>query len=289
MPKAFRMLALCLALAAPAEALALPPVWVVHDQDSTIVLFGSVHLLPDGVTWRPAALDAALGKADDIWFEAPMDSKGRAEATAAAQAHALLPQGQTLSALLSRKGRENLQKVSAQVQIPVSTFERLQPWYAELLISTALYARLGAQGQDGVEQTLWSTVSPAAERRTLETPAQQVAFFADAPVKDQIASLEETLREAPDAKKDYDGLLKAWLTGDIRRLDKEVVEPLKTSAPGLYSRVVAERNARWTDEIARRMQGHGYTVIVVGMGHLIGPDGVPARLRARGFKVDGPR
>ena len=40
---------------APAAALALPPVWTVRDHDSTLVIFGSVHLLPDGV---PAQLRA---------------------------------------------------------------------------------------------------------------------------------------------------------------------------------------------------------------------------------------
>ena len=32
----------------------------------------------------------------------------------------------------------------------------------------------------------------------------------------------------------------------------------------------------------------GLTVVVVGVGHLVGPGGLPAMLRARGFKVEGP-
>jgi uncharacterized protein len=28
--------------------------------------------------------------------------------------------------------------------------------------------------------------------------------------------------------------------------------------------------------------------VIVGVGHLIGPDGVPARLRALGYSVTGP-
>ena len=71
MPKILRALALSLALLVPAQALALPPVWVVRDGDSTITLFGSVHLLPQGVHWEPPELARALAQADDVWFELP--------------------------------------------------------------------------------------------------------------------------------------------------------------------------------------------------------------------------
>ena len=37
-----------------------PPIWRVRDADTEMVLFGSVHTLPEGVEWRSAALDAAL-------------------------------------------------------------------------------------------------------------------------------------------------------------------------------------------------------------------------------------
>ena len=276
-------------LLAPAAALALPPVWVVRDGDSAIVMFGSVHLLPPRVDWRPDALKQALAVADDVWFEAPMDAAGLSSATQAALAHAFLPEGQSLQTMLSPAGRARLARTAALIGVPVAQLDRLQPWYAELAIQSALFEKVGASGSDGVEQQLWAGLSPAARRVTLESPQQQVGFFADAPVNEQLASLEQTLKDAPHAKQDYDDLLKAWLGGDVRTLDRQVVEPLKRSSPGLYARVVTQRNARWVQAIDERLKGSGRTVIVVGMGHLIGKDGLPAQLRAQGYQVDGPR
>ena len=43
-------------------AFAEPRVWIVRDADSEMLLFGSVHVLPPGLAWRPAALDVALSK-----------------------------------------------------------------------------------------------------------------------------------------------------------------------------------------------------------------------------------
>ncbi|MGH6957179.1 MAG: hypothetical protein ACREEW_11005, partial [Caulobacteraceae bacterium] len=48
------------ALAPAASAFAKPPIWIVRSPKASMVLFGSVHLLPAGLDWRPAALDKAL-------------------------------------------------------------------------------------------------------------------------------------------------------------------------------------------------------------------------------------
>jgi hypothetical protein len=281
-------LALLLLWLAPATALALPPVWVVRDKDSQMVLFGSVHLLPPGLDWRPKALEQALTSADDIWFEAPMGAEGQQDATTAAQEHALLPAGQKLSALLSEAGRDRLAKAAAKLGMSQEDMDRLQPWYAELMLSNALYQKVGAERSQGVELQLWQGVNPDAKRVTFETPAEQVALFAAAPMADQVASLEETLKEAPSAEHDYHVLLKAWMGADLKTLDRKVVEPLRKTSPALYATLVRRRNMRWTQALDKRLQGSGRSVVVVGMGHLIGPDGLPARLRALGYSVEGP-
>ena len=50
---------------------ARPPVWVVHGPHATVVLFGSVHLLPAGLDWEPERVRtgaAQLGAlADEAW------------------------------------------------------------------------------------------------------------------------------------------------------------------------------------------------------------------------------
>ncbi len=276
-------------LLVPVQAMALPPVWTVRDKDSTIVIFGSVHLLPQGLDWRPPALMQALAQADDVWFEAPMDAAGQSAALESALAKGFLPKGQTLTALLSARGRTRLAQAAKRIGFPLEQLDRLAPWYADALISAGLFRSVGAEGEDGVERQLWAGVPDRAVRHALETPAQQVGFFADAPMKDQLASLEDTLKGAGDAEKDYRTLVGAWMHGDLKALDREVERPLRKSSPALYETLVVQRNARWTEAITARMAGSGHTVIVVGMGHLIGPDGVPARLRARGFDVEGPR
>jgi uncharacterized protein YbaP (TraB family) len=274
------------ALAAPAWA--QPPVWTVRDADSEIVIFGSVHVLPEGLDWRPFALDKALAQADDLWFEVPLDGATDAATQRESNARGFLPEGRSLSSMLSRVGRARLAKVAAALEVPLGQLDRMRPWYAELTLSSALYRQSGAAASQGVEQTL-AKAAPRAERRAFETPEQQVDFFANAPTGDQIASLEATLKQIDVQPGDYQTLDRAWMAGDTVALDEEAVQPLRKSAPRLYALLVAQRNAKWADRIAERLKGKGRTVVVVGVGHLVGKDGVPARLRAKGLAVEGPK
>jgi uncharacterized protein YbaP (TraB family) len=276
-------------LFAPAVAAARPPVWIVRDADSTIVLFGSVHVLPPGLDWRPPELNAALASADDFWLEVPFDQDAQMAAQRAALAHGMLPEGEHLTDLLSDKGRRRLEKIAADYDLSMQVLDRFQPWFAELSVSAALYEKAGGDNADGVERQLFDSAPASARKMAFETPEQQIGFFADAPRKEQLASLEETLKEAAEAPDQFKELVEAWMKGDVRKLDREAVQPLRKASPALYATLVSQRNARWTKEILQRLHGSGRTVVVVGVGHLVGKDSVPNRLRALGVQVEGPR
>jgi uncharacterized protein YbaP (TraB family) len=139
-----------------------------------------------------------------------------------------------------------------------------------------------------VERTLDKAAPDKAQRRAFETPEEQIAYFADAPEKDQVASLENSLREMEKDPAAYSKLVDAWLAGDTKALEREGLRPMRKDTPALYDRLVVQRNARWTEMIQKRLAGSGETVIVVGAAHLIGKDGVPAMLRGRGIRVEGP-
>src|SRR5207253_2675852 len=125
-------------------------------------------------------------------------------------------------------------------------------------------------------------------RRAFETPADQMRFLDEAPLEEQIASLRETLGELDGDPEAFMKLVRAWMAGDTAGLDREALEPMRKASPGLFRRLVTERNEAWIRTLDARLKGHGRTVVVVGVGHLIGQGGLPARLRALGYSVTGP-
>lgn len=267
-----------------APARAEPALWTLRDADSTIVLFGSVHLLPEGLDWRPAGLDAALAAADDVWFETPTDN---GQSGLLARQHGTLPAGESLSAKLTPAGRERLDRLAGRYGLSPAALEGVRPWLADLSFSVAAIIAEGAAADSGVESLL-ANAAPQAEKRYFETPADQIGFLAGAPEADQLLSLEETLRQLDEEPQMFSALLQAWLAGDQAALERLGVSPVRRLSPVLYERLLAGRNRRWADQIQQRLAGSGRTVIIVGAGHLTGPDSVPALLRARGLVVEGP-
>jgi uncharacterized protein YbaP (TraB family) len=289
MPKIARwLLGAALALGVSAPGWARPPMWIVRDGDSEMLLFGSVHLLPPGLHWRPPAVDRALARADDVWFETPMDQAGRdAAARVAAQAGVLPPNG-SLFTLLPTEDGARLLRLAEAYHLDKQGLGRLEPWLAEVALTTAAYQRAGASDADGVDQVLWAAAPATAVKRAFETPEQQIAVLDQAPMRDQIASLSQTARELEADPGQYREVVDAWLAGDLPRVERQAFEPLRHTSPALFARLVTDRNARWAKALDTRLKGKGRTVVVVGVGHLVGREGLPARLRALGYSVSGP-
>jgi hypothetical protein len=281
-------MALGLGLGSSGAAQAKPPVWTVHAGKATLVLFGSVHLLPPGLDWRPDALTSALASADELWFELPISPASGETAAMVSEKRGSLPKSESLSGMLTTGELGKLVRAAIALHCAPEAIDRMQPWMAELTLSVAEDVFSGADASSGVEDQLEATTPATVQRRSFETPVQQIEFLAGAPVKDQLASLNWTVGEIVDDPDSYRRVVGEWMDGDLANLQRDANDPLQHFSPRLYDRLIVQRNRRWAAKLAGRLRAPGEVVVVVGIGHMMGPDGLPALLRARGFQVDGP-
>jgi uncharacterized protein YbaP (TraB family) len=270
------------------SASAQPPLWIAHGRHATIYLFGSVHLLPVGLDWEPPLLAQVISEANELWFELPIDEATDVAAAKLSLRFGYLPAGDTLARVLTPDQDVRFHRVCDRLGLSADAVERLRPWLAEVTLSLRSDEVVGATAENGVEQQLQALAPLAARRRAFETPRQQIGFLAGANPADQIASLVETLNEIESDPRAYQKVVDGWMSGDLKALSDDAIEPLKRASPALYRRLLSDRNARWARVLAHRLDGRGLIVMVVGAGHLVGPDGVPARLRAAGIDVEGP-
>lgn len=267
---------------------AQPAMWTIKNGTATVILFGSIHVLPPGLDWAPPALSEALAKADEVWFELPMDAATQSRVGELARARGLWPAGKHLSDDLDRKQNKRLTRDAAVVGVSVQALQTMRPWLADVLLSLALDGESGAAGANGVETWAQASARVGAARHAFETPDDQIDVLAGAADTDQRAALQSTLDDIEDHNDLYRRLVNAWMAGDLASLQRDVLGPLQVKTPALYARLIGDRNQRWVAILKERLRHPGLIVVIVGTGHLIGPQGVPAALRAQGFAVEGP-
>ena len=281
------VLAVGLVLAGGARA--DPPLWKVDGPGAKVELFGSIHLLSGATHWRTPAFDAELAKADALWFEIPLGAGSQSQAAQLVQAKGVLAAPQTLSALLPPALDVRVKALAAREGLPVAALERMKPWLAELELTLLFYQRQGYREDLGVESQVNAAAPPTARREAFETLAEQVDLFADDPLPEQVTSLKETLDDIDTDPGVFDRAADAWRRGDVHALQSEVVDRMRREDATLYRRVLVDRNRRFAARIEQLLRtGQGRVFVVVGAGHLVGPDGVPALLRRDGFAVEGP-
>lgn len=281
-------LGLLLAASLAAPAWAAPPVWRVRQGEAEVILFGSIHVLNGGLGWRTPALDADLAGADEVWFEIPIEPNARAQSAASAALRGMLPKGARLTNLLGRKDQALLKRTATRLNLPMEQVDRLRPWFAEAVLSLADLQRRGGSTAEGVEEQLSARAPATARRRAFETPDEQIAILAGQSTREQVASLSETLRQMEAEPDGFSDLQAAWMRADVAWIEREALGPMRKETPALYRALVVERNRRWVSTIRQMLTGRGRTFVVVGVGHLVGAESVPALLRREGLEVEGP-
>ena len=123
----------------------------------------------------------------------------------------------------------------------------------------------------------------AKKRGALETIDQQIALFDGMPMEAQLAFLDQTVAQIPNATVSLDAMVAEWIEGDAvelaRLMNSELTDPV------LRDRLLIQRNASWADWIKRRLEEPGTVFIAVGAGHLAGEGSVQDQLRERRVRV----
>jgi uncharacterized protein YbaP (TraB family) len=264
---------------------AAPALWVVRDGDSEIYLFGTLHALDPAAHWRTPAYDAAYARAATVWFEADLD---RADPAAVGQI--LNRWGVDAARPLSQKlAPAELDALSRQVDL--RRIDHLRPWAAALMLSMQPVLAKGASVEAGADLTMTRDARVQAKRiRTFETLEDQARMFAGLPEPVEVQYLNDVVRERTRpsrvAFRTPGSLEQAWLAGDLARLGPELVGEMREQSPAFYDAVLRRRNLAWADALTGEMAASGVELVNVGALHMVGADGLPALMKARGFTVE---
>lgn len=274
------------ALTVTTAAQAAPAMWVVRDGDSEIFLFGTMHALKPGADWRTPVYDAAYQKAEAVWFEAVVDPIDPGVVSDLIERYGI-DRERPLSSRLSPRQLKDLKAVLAEGVLTVDKIDHLRPWAAALVLSMQPVRGGGATIEAGADVTVTRQARRAEKPiRAFETMEDQVRMFAGLPPDVELQYLVDVIAERRGKGVRKGSHADAWIRGDVGRLGKGVVGAMQADMPQFYDALLKRRNHAWAEALSDQMAGEGVQLVNVGALHLLGDDGLPALLKARGYHVE---
>lgn len=277
-----------------------PAVWELSDEDTTIYMLGTIHLLPEGFRWRNPQLDAIIDEADVLVVEtSDEDSVDALDPFGPKMAHVMENRTPT-SRQLSPGSRSRWRELIALTGMP---FE-----YVDSIPVMVALLGFGQSGQAGDPSSYEYGVETVLQREFTESgrPIESIEDFGhvmyglfrvdDAEV---VGELDQQLRQWGGKSVDglYDSTLDdlsgdeywamehAWAQGQVEE-DFDLGFGNGKIGETFREILLDRRNSHWAAWLDDRLDRPGTVLVAVGAGHFEGPDSVLVKLAARGLTVE---
>ncbi|KQM17482.1 TraB/GumN family protein [Novosphingobium sp. Leaf2] len=273
---------LAIAQDAPASSAPQPALWKVADKDTTIWLFGTIHVLPQPVDWHTGPVAKAFDSAQELVTEIPIDTT--AQAPGAILEKSKRQDGKSLRDTLAPEDRTAYEAALTSIGLPVSAFDGNKAWFAALMLTLIPLKTAGYNTETGIDaQVAVRARTRHMLNRPLETVTYQIGLFDTLPETTQRTYLGEVVKALPDVKGDVDAMVAAWKAGDAEHLAKLLNED---ESDAMIAKVlITDRNVAWAKWLKARLAKPGMVFVAVGAGHLAGPGSVQDQLAAAGITV----
>lgn len=259
--------------------------WQVQGERNRVYLLGSIHLLRETDHPLPTAIFDAYADAESLVMELDMDDMDPVEGQLLANELGLIQDTRTLADLMGADLYAQAMQKSAAVDVPLAMLDRAEPWYAAMNVELMLLMRMGFNPAHGIETHLLELAKrDGKEIEGFETIREQFEFLDGLSPDAQREMLMQALDEGASMQEMMNSMIAAWRVGDLDFMEKNMLSEME-KYPELNRVIVTDRNHNWVDRIEELLDDEDDYLIVVGTLHLIGDQGVPELLGARGFDI----
>lgn len=259
----------------------MPALWELASADGTVEgwLFGTIHSLPDGISWETELLSDTIDDADMLIVEiaALEDSAAISHVFARlARTDGLPP----LSGRLPASEQAALRKMLVAGSFSDNDFTATESWAAALMLAQGLR---GGNPDNGVDRALLRRFT-GRPIRELEGAMQQLSIFDNLSERDQRDLLSAVVIEGEEGVGETAKLARTWRSGDMDSLARENTQGLLAD-PELRTALLVKRNEDWARQLSALLPTVPPAMIAVGAAHMAGPEGLPNLMRQQGYTV----
>jgi uncharacterized protein YbaP (TraB family) len=280
------LLSILLVLLFCTQSLAESSVWKVQKDGSVIYLGGTFHLLRQSDFPLPIEFEQAYRASDVLVFETDLEKFSDPSTQQKLMAKAIYSDGSTIDEHLSPQTYNLLNEYFASNGMPIAAFKQFKPSIVVLAITVMELAKLGVT-QEGVDMFLYELAAVDNKiTEGLETVEEQISFVVGMGEGNEDAFVTHSIRDLATIKQKFGSMVDAWKRGDAKKLNDLMIAEFKTKTPKLYEELITDRNVNWLPMIDAYQKTLQKEFILVGVGHLVGPDGIVEALKQKGYKVE---
>ena len=249
-------------------------------------LAGSVHALSPDVYPLSPAFTQAYQASDTLLEEIDLETAGLLSLGPMLLSRAMYQDGRTFDKVVTKETLDLVTTHLKSMPMAAELIRPMKPWMVMLMLSAMQMQQAGLDPNLGLDKYFFDRAK--ADGKTvigLETAESQIDRFDKMPEALQEQLLRNTLEEISMQKGELSTIIAAWRRGDSATLERDVMQGLKKH-PAVYQSLIVERNNNWMPQLEKCLARTTPCMVVVGAAHLVGPDGLLALLRRKGYRVE---
>jgi uncharacterized protein len=259
--------------------------WKATKGAGAVYLVGSVHMLTSDFYPLAASLEAGFKDSDLLVEEANLAEMLSPNMQFSMLSRGMLPAGQTLDKVISPATMVLLNKHVSALGMPVEPLKQFKPWMLAMTIEAMEWQKAGFDAELGLDKHFFDRAQVDNKGiQGLETTDFQISLFDGMTMEQQDRFLSETLKGVATETAAVSKLAASWKIGDVASIERLVLADVK-SDPFVYDRLLVARNRAWLPKIEALFSRGRPAFVVVGAAHLVGPDGLIAMLKAKGYQL----
>lgn len=261
-------------------------VWKAQKGNSILYLGGTCHILRESDFPLPKEFDKAYRASDSVVFETDIGSLQDPESQQKLLALSMYTDGSTVDQHLSSTAYGELKGYCKSNGIPLSSLSVFKPSMLMTMLTFMELTKMGVT-QRGVDMFFYEMATRDKKGiEELETVDEQINYVATMADGSENEYVSYSIRDMEAIKQQFEVLVHAWRIGDTKKLDQMMNADLKSRLPNLYRRLMTDRNRNWLPKIDAFQKTPQTEFILVGVGHLVGPNGIIESLRKKGYMVE---
>ncbi|MGH9385607.1 MAG: TraB/GumN family protein, partial [Vicinamibacterales bacterium] len=249
-------------------------------------LVGSLHVLtPDFYPLSPE-IEKAFEGSRALVEEVNLDELNNPASVASLAGKAMFTDGRTLEQVISPATFAEVKRRAEKSGLPIAALQRMKPWMAAVALTTPMLTAAGFDTDLGIDRHFFAKAKAMGRQRwALESVAFQLDRFDQLSPALQEQMLTSTLADVDTQIANVKMVASAWARGDTKTIEQVLLTELR-ELPELFQRLLVDRNRNWLPQVESCLSQNSGCFIVVGAAHLVGPEGLPTLLAAKGYKVE---